>query len=57
MIPIDSVLDTLSSSPNIKGREFQKIKNKLEKLRTQNELLRESGVYWYEIAKGILTGK
>jgi|TARA_B100001057_G_scaffold177823_1_gene178626 hypothetical protein len=54
---IDSVLDTLSSSPNIKGREFQKIKNKLEKLRTQNELLRESGVYWYEIAKGILTGK
>jgi hypothetical protein len=54
---IDYVLNELSSSPNITAKEFRKVKNKLEKLRTQNELLRESGVYWYEIAKGILTGK
>ncbi|OUV99763.1 MAG: hypothetical protein CBD16_07555 [Betaproteobacteria bacterium TMED156] len=54
---IDQVLDHLSSDTNIKGRQFTKIKNKMEKLRTQNELLRESGIYWYEIAKGILGGK
>ena len=54
---IDNVLDTLSSSPNIKASEFRKVKSKLEKLRTQNELLREGGMYWYEIAKGVFTGK
>tara|TARA_B100000941_G_C28382904_1_gene488410 strand:- start:223 stop:546 length:324 start_codon:yes stop_codon:yes gene_type:complete len=54
---IDNVLDTLSSSPNIKANEYRKVKSKLEKLRTQNELLRESGMYWYEIAKGVFTGR
>ncbi len=36
---------------------IMKLKSKLEKLRTQNELLREGGMYWYEIAKGVFTGK
>ena len=54
---IDSVLDDLSSDPNIKASKFTKVKRKMEKLRTKNELLRESGIYWYEIAKGVLTGK
>jgi len=54
---IDNVLDTLSSSPNIKASEYRKVKSKLEKLRTHNELLREGGMYWYEIAKSVFTGK
>ena len=54
---IDSVLDDLSSDPNIKASKFTKVKRKMEKLRTKNELLRESGIYWYEIAKGVFTGK
>ena len=54
---IDSVLDTLSSSPNIKTGEWRKVKSKLEKLRKQNEKLRESGIYWYEIAKAVFKPK
>tara|TARA_B100000989_G_scaffold234850_1_gene181620 strand:- start:595 stop:915 length:321 start_codon:yes stop_codon:yes gene_type:complete len=54
---IDNVLDTLSSSPNIKAGEWRKVKSKLEKLRRDNERLRESGIYWYEIAKAVFKPK
>jgi len=54
---IDKVLDDLSSSPNIKTGEWRKVKSKLEKLRKQNEKLRESGIYWYEIAKAVFKPK
>lgn len=54
---IDKILDDLSSSPNIKTVEWRKLKSKLEKLRTQNEKLRESGIYWYEIAKAVFKPK
>ena len=54
---IDQIIDELSSDPHMKANKYRKIKNKMEKLRTQNELLRESGIYWYEISKGLLTGK
>ena len=54
---IDKVLDDLSSSPNIKTGEWRKVKSKLEKLRKQNEKLRESGIYWYEIAKAVFKRK
>ena len=54
---IDYVLDQLSSDPNIKSKQFTKIKKKMEQLRTKNELLRESGIYWYEIAKAVFRPK
>ena len=54
---IDKVLDDLSSSPNIKTGEWRKVKSKLEKLRKQNEKLRESGIYWYEIANAVFKPK
>ena len=54
---IDKVLDDLSSSPNIKTGEWRKVKSKLEKLRKQNEKLRESGIYRYEIAKAVFKPK
>ena len=54
---IDRILDDLSSSPNIKTGEWRKLKSKLEKLRKENEKLRESGIYWYEIAKAVFKPK
>ena len=54
---IDKILDDLSSSQNIKAGELRKLKSKLEKLRKQNDKLRESGIYWYEIAKAVFNPK
>ena len=51
---IDNVLDTISSNPDIKAREYARIKKNLEALRRSNEALRESGIYWYDIVKGWL---
>ena len=52
---IDNVLDTISSNPNIKAREYKRIKRSLESLRKSNECLRESGIYWYDVVKGWLS--
>ena len=54
---IDDVINQLSSDQNITAKQFPKIKKKMEQLRTKNEILRESGIYWYEIAKGVFMGK
>jgi|TARA_B110000444_G_scaffold60236_1_gene56080 hypothetical protein len=54
---IDDVLDTLSSDPQMSAKLFRKIKTKMERLRRQNDKLRESGVYWYGICKKNLTDK
>lgn len=48
---IDSVLDELSSSTEISAKLFRKVKSKMERLRKQNDKLRESGIYWYSICK------
>ena len=48
---IDDVLDTLSSDPKMSAKLFRKIKSKMERLRRQNDKLRESGIYWYSICK------
>lgn len=52
---IDSVLDELSSSPDISAKLFRKVKTKMERLRKQNDKLRESGIYWYSVCKKNLT--
>ena len=54
---IDEVLSEVSTDPNMSLSRYRKIKSRMEKLRKQNEQLRASGIYWYEIAKAVFLGK
>lgn len=50
---IDSVLNKLEKhvDRNLTIKQFKIIERKLEKLRTANEKLRESGIYWHDACK------
>tara|TARA_B100001094_G_C18190084_1_gene806553 strand:- start:773 stop:1105 length:333 start_codon:yes stop_codon:yes gene_type:complete len=57
---IDYVLgkvDAIADKQKLSEFQHDLIMKKMEKLRTANELLRESGQYWYEIAKEHLSKK
>jgi hypothetical protein len=54
---IDNVIDRLEKIQN--SKKFSKLTlkiliRKLERLRSSNDSLRESGVYWYNISKVLL---
>lgn len=55
---IDSILESLekfaSKERKYSIRNFNSMKRRLEKLRTANEKLRESGIYWNQVCKDIL---
>jgi len=50
---IDSVLNKLEKlvGRDLTKAQFKIIERKMEKLRTANEKLRESGVYWHDACK------
>ncbi len=48
---IDDILGDLSSDPDMRAKQYNKVKRKLERLRKQNDRLRSSGIYWYEKCK------
>ena len=50
---IDNVLNQLEKQVGIelKRRKFKAIERKLEKLRSANEKLRDSGKYWHDACK------
>ena len=50
---IDDVLNQLEKqiSKEFKERKFKSIEKKLDKLRTANEQLRDSGKYWHDACK------
>ena len=55
---IDNIINRLENL-NEKGKTLSKfglkiLIRKLERLRTSNETLRESGIYWYGITKDLL---
>ena len=54
---IDKVIRDLEDCYGVplKRLSLYKLKRKLEKLRKANDRLRQSGVYWYEIVKELLT--
>ena len=54
---IDEIIADLSTDPDIKASKFNLIRKKLNNLRKQNIELRSSGVYWYEIAKKLVSSK
>ena len=50
---IDSVLNKLEKlvGRDLTKAQFKIIERKMEKLRTANEQLRESGIYWHDACK------
>ena len=55
---IDDILDDLNNLRGehltIRRREIIKITRKLERLRSANDALRSSGIYWYDLCKNYL---
>ena len=55
---IDEVLVRIEkfqdSEKAITAYQLKLIKKRMEQLRTDNDLLRESGMYWYDVAKAHL---
>ena len=54
---IDNVIRDLEDCYGVplKRLSLYKMKRRLEKLRKANDRLRQSGVYWYELVKELLT--
>ena len=54
---IDKVIRDLEDCYGVplKRLSLYKLKRRLEKLRKANDRLRQSGIYWYEIVKELLT--
>ena len=54
---IDKVIRELEDCYGVplKRLSLYKLKRKLEKLRKANDRLRQSGIYWYELVKELLT--
>jgi hypothetical protein len=48
---IDKVLDIMDECKGIDARTYKRLASRMEKLRKKNDQLRESGWYWYHIAK------
>ena len=50
---IDSILNKLENrvGKELTKSQFKIVERKLEKLRTANEKLRESGIYWHDACK------
>tara|TARA_B100000989_G_scaffold282579_1_gene247766 strand:+ start:6454 stop:6717 length:264 start_codon:yes stop_codon:yes gene_type:complete len=57
---IDQILDRIEEFQKGDKRftdyQHKVLVNKIEKIRTANEQLRDSGVYWYDICKKYLKG-
>ena len=54
---IDKVIRDLEDCYGVplKRLSLYKLKRRLEKLRKANDRLRQSGIYWYELVKELLT--
>ena len=52
---IDDILTDLEKimeqNPHFDDKKYKRIEKKIERLRVQNESLRNSGIYWYEMCK------
>lgn len=52
---IDKILGDMSSSKTTNAKDYKRWERRLEKLRTQNEQLRESGIWWHETCKATVS--
>ena len=60
-VSIDNVIEKLEKlvehKKQLNKKQLKELVNRLEKLRSANESLRESGVYWYKKLKHLLYDK
>jgi hypothetical protein len=52
---IDRLINLIENLDVLKRGQLYRFKRGMEKLRNSNDRLRESGVYWYEEVKKLLT--
>jgi hypothetical protein len=52
---IDEIINFIENLDVLKRGQLYKFKRGMEKLRNSNDKLRDSGIYWYEEIKKILT--
>jgi hypothetical protein len=52
---IDHLINLIENLDVLKRGQLYRFKRGMEKLRNSNDKLRESGVYWYEEVKKLLT--
>jgi hypothetical protein len=52
---IDRLINLIENLDVLKRGQLYRFKRGMEKLRNSNDKLRESGVYWYEEVKKLLT--
>ena len=52
---IDAIIDFIENLDVLKRGQLVKFKRGMEKLRNSNDKLRDSGIYWYDIVKDLLS--
>ena len=52
---IDNIINYIENLNVLKRGQLYKFKRGMEKLRNSNDKLRDSGIYWYEEIKKLLT--
>ena len=51
---IDHIMEYVEKTDKLNRTQLAYFKRRMEKLRTSNDKLRESGIYWYDITKDLL---
>jgi hypothetical protein len=51
---IDHIISYVEDKDLLNRTQLAYFKRRMEKLRTSNDKLRESGIYWYDITKDLL---
>jgi len=51
---IDHIIEYVEKTDKLNRIQLSYFKRRMEKLRTSNDKLRDSGVYWYDVVKDLL---
>ena len=51
---IDHIIEYVEKTDKLNRIQLSYFKRRMEKLRTSNDKLRDSGVYWYDVVKNLL---
>ena len=51
---IDHIMEYVEKTDKLNRTQLAYFKRRMEKLRTSNDKLRDSGIYWYDVVKDLL---
>jgi hypothetical protein len=51
---IDHIMEYVEKTDKLNRIQLAYFKRRMEKLRTSNDKLRDSGIYWYDVVKDLL---